>query len=186
MLFIICFNIRRNARLNEGEKDRVSCSSRVCMKCWGVLDDSSVVLLFFSPLLTSSSWAQAWHPPSSQHFFFYYGIVFYIPSGPVLCGRAMSAVLVEMWRWTLFSFVICCSHTPEGHLNMVGWRSYDALCRVDAVMARCSPVSWCKWDTQQRLFRPRGMHSALTVLQVSHCMCVCKVVSAEPLRSLNT
>lgn len=39
-----------------------------------------------------------------------------------------------MWRWTLLSFVICCSHRPEGYFSAERQGSYNSPGGVNAVI----------------------------------------------------
>lgn len=167
-------------------------------KCWGVLDDSPKVTESFSsfPLLTSSSW----HPPRSQRFFYFHGIFLRVPWGAAVCGGTMSECWLRcfMWRWTLFSSVICCSHTLEGHLNAGGQRSCNTLGGEITIVARSrgilfcmlreqSILKWCKWDTQQIFFRSKGMSSvALTLSCRYHLVKECVSGDPVPLQSLNS
>lgn len=117
------------------------------MKCRGVLDDSSKVTESFSsfsfpyssPLLVRSGLTPT---PVANAFSSSVASFSTFPQEQWCVVELCQRLKCFMWRWTLFSFVICCSHTPEGYLNMVGRRSYNTLCGVNTVMVRSSPISF--------------------------------------------
>lgn len=157
------------------------CNAEVC-------DDSPKVTESFSsfPLFASSSW----HPPGSQRFFYLHGLFLHVPWGAVVCGGTMSECWLRcfMWRWTLFSSVVCCSPTLEGHLNAGGQRSCNALGGEITLVARSRGILFCMLR-EQSILKFHGANGILMscvaptlscryrlvkecVLQVIRCLCL--------------
>lgn len=72
-----------------------------------------------------------------------------------------------MWRWTLLSFVIGCSHRPEGYFSAERQGSYNSPGGVNAVIARSCDISFFSDGRALQFLRFHGVTGTLNKLLFS-------------------